>query len=123
MKMKRFKVLGVNDDKSFCMCCGRQGLQQVVWIEDTETGKVSHFGTSCATNPAKCFNLKKEIRDEIASFKNREASIWRAAAGLYRASGGEWINYEDPKYGPMATAADRGWYETCREAVKLQIAA
>jgi hypothetical protein len=34
---KRVKVLGVNDDRSSCQCCGREGLKRVVWLEIEET--------------------------------------------------------------------------------------
>lgn len=43
-----YKLLGVNDDKDFCSCCGKQGLKRVVWMEDNRTGEVNHFGTHCA---------------------------------------------------------------------------
>lgn len=43
-----YKILGVNDDKDFCSCCGKQGLKKVVWLEHLESSEVNHFGTSCA---------------------------------------------------------------------------
>ena len=43
------KVLGVNDDRDFCECCGKNNLTRVVWIEDTETSAVKHYGTHCAS--------------------------------------------------------------------------
>jgi len=61
----RYCVKGINDDESFCMCCGKEDLKRVVWIEDTETGKVEHFGVVCAANPAKAFGLKKEIQSAV----------------------------------------------------------
>ncbi len=76
-----FKILGVNDDKDFCECCGKSGLKSVVWIENLETGLVQHFGSVCATNPSKAFGItKKDIArkikeielDEIARLKNIE---------------------------------------------------
>jgi hypothetical protein len=120
---KRFKVLGVNDDQSFCMCCGRNSLQQVVWIEDTETGEVKHFGTTCANQPVKGFDVKKEIAEEVRIFKNRQQAIGFAARGLYKASGGQVINWNDAKFGPMSKPADMDHYTACVEAVKLQRAA
>lgn len=50
------------------MCCGKTGLKRVVWIEDTETLEVWHFGTSCAENPVKAFGLKTEIRKAVREF-------------------------------------------------------
>lgn len=45
--MKR--ILGINDDKDDCCCCGKTGLKKVVWIEDTETLTIEHYGTTCAS--------------------------------------------------------------------------
>lgn len=116
--MKRFKFLGINDDKSFCMCCGRKGLKQVVWIEDNETGEIRHFGTTCANEPGKGFGLKKEIAAELRSLKWKQQQVWAAARGLYLASGGKVINSNCPKYGPISTVADKAHYETCVFAIQ-----
>jgi hypothetical protein len=86
---KRFKVLGVNDDKSTCECCGKKGLLQVVWIEDTETGEIKHFGTSCANHPVKGFDLKKEISSAVQDYKNSEQNIHMQAWRQYRADFGK----------------------------------
>jgi hypothetical protein len=64
----RFVVKGINDEQSFCSCCGKQGLKRVVWIEDTETGDINHFGTSCAENPAKAFGVTSEIRKAVREY-------------------------------------------------------
>lgn len=80
--MSRYKFLGVNDDREHCECCGKQGLKRVVWIEDTETGEIKHYGTTCATNPAKAFGHKvaASIRSASTKFERwtREArnSAW-----------------------------------------------
>ena len=66
--MATFKVKGINDDCDDCECCGKTGLKRVVWIENVETGDIQHFGTSCATNPAKAFNLKREIAKAVRDF-------------------------------------------------------
>ena len=72
--MTRFKVLGINDDRDTCDCCGKTGLKRVVWIEDTETLQVSCFGTSCAANPAKAFGLKKEIAKAVREYDKQQAA-------------------------------------------------
>lgn len=77
--MQRFKVKGVNDDKDTCECCGKAGLKRVVWIEDTETLEVRHFGTTCATNPAKAFGLKREIGKAVREFDSKQKQKARAA--------------------------------------------
>ncbi len=41
------RVLGVNDDRDSCDCCGRQGLKKVVWLE-TAAGEVVAYGVGCA---------------------------------------------------------------------------
>jgi hypothetical protein len=65
----RFVVKGVNDEQNFCCCCGRDNLKRVVWIEDTETGAISHFGTTCAESPAKAFGVTSEIRAAVRKFQ------------------------------------------------------
>lgn len=116
----RFKFLGINDDKSFCQCCGRNGLQQVVWIEDTETGEIKHFGTTCANQPAKGFGLKKEIASGLRDLKAKHQAIGFAARGLYKASGGQVINWNDAKFGPMSKPADMSHYEACVDAINAR---
>lgn len=44
---KRIKVLGINDDRDTCQCCGRAGLKRVVWLS-IDSGEPVHYGTSCA---------------------------------------------------------------------------
>jgi hypothetical protein len=112
----RFNFLGINDDKSFCECCGRQGLKQVVWVEDTETGEIKHFGTTCANQPAKGFNIKKEIAAELRSIAWKKSEAARQAMGLYRASGGQMISGED-KHGPFSRAANMPHWDACFDAI------
>ena len=85
----RYKVVGVNDDKDFCECCGRQGLKRVVSIEDTETQEIKHFGTTCAAAPVKGFGVDKEIKKAIRDFQDREQAVFRYAYSLYRKAGGD----------------------------------
>jgi len=96
----RFKVLGINDDKNFCECCGKSGLQRVVWIEDTETGEVKHFGTSCAAKPAKGFDCIDEIKEAIKSitWKIKNISIRHS----YKALGGKWLPHPTEKHAMIA---------------------
>lgn len=86
-----FKVLGVNDDKNFCECCGKQGLKKVVFIENLETNEIKHFGTTCAKSPKKGFGVNKEIEIAISAFKAKQALIQRNAWKLYKQKGGEII--------------------------------
>lgn len=88
--MSNYKVIGVNDDKDFCECCGKQGLKSVVWIENTETNEIKHFGSTCAASPVKGFCVDKEIKNAIKSFKNKQVNEWRVAHSLYRKSGGKY---------------------------------
>jgi len=82
----RFAVKGINDEQSFCSCCGKQGLKRVVWIEDTETGDINHFGTSCAENPAKAFGVTSEIRKAVREYDKaaKVAAEKARAAELHR---------------------------------------
>lgn len=61
-----FKVLGVNDDRDFCECCGKQNLKRVVWLEDLRTGAIEHRGTTCAAY-AMLGNRKKGTVEKVLS--------------------------------------------------------
>jgi len=70
-----YKILGVNDDKDFCSCCGKQGLKRVVWLEDNRNGEVNHFGTHCAAllllpNGAK--SAKANVVEKLALIELRK---------------------------------------------------
>lgn len=104
--MARFQVLAVNDKADYCECCGRNGLQRVVWVLDTETGDEKHFGTSCAVRPAKGFDCVAEIKAAVATRSQQEKFAIGRAARDYRAAGGAYINGRDGKGSPIATVAD-----------------
>jgi hypothetical protein len=92
---KRFHVLGVNDDEDFCMCCGKLHLKRVVWIEDTETGEIRHYGVNCAQNPAKAFGVKAEIQKAVRNYKSFEEGLWRYAHRRYKQAGGKYVKGDD----------------------------
>ncbi|WMD24010.1 hypothetical protein RAS12_30730 (plasmid) [Achromobacter seleniivolatilans] len=87
----RFAVLGVTDDRDFCRCCGRQGLKRVVWIEDRESGAVQHFGTTCATAPAKSFGVALGVKAAIARFEDAQRLFWTRVNAEYRRRGGRHV--------------------------------
>jgi len=76
---KRFEVLGINDDRDFCECCGKLNLKRVVWIKDNETGIVRHFGVVCADKPAKGFDVSAEIKQASKEFKAKQDTKQREA--------------------------------------------
>jgi hypothetical protein len=88
--MSRYQVLEITDAKDFCQCCGKKGLKLVVFIEDTETGEVKHFGTSCAVAPAKGFNVEREVKRAVAAAKNRAQAIASVTSHAYRKAGGKY---------------------------------
>lgn len=79
--MARFEVLGINEDRDFCECCGKQNLKRVVWIQDNELGEIKHFGSVCATQPQKGFGpvVEKEIKSKIREFTERKRQCFLAA--------------------------------------------
>jgi hypothetical protein len=86
----RYKIKGINDEESVCMCCGKSDLQKVVWIEDTETGEIQHFGCICALKPAKAFGLTKDdLKGHETAWKAVSAARHWKARRLYREAGGE----------------------------------
>ncbi|GAA0809203.1 hypothetical protein [Cupriavidus gilardii] len=89
--MSRYEVLEVNDSRDFCECCGKTGLKRVVFIRDTETNDVKHFGTTCAASPTKGFGVDKEIKAAVARFNSQGTAVSRAAYYEYKRRGGSYI--------------------------------
>lgn len=117
--MARFLVRGINDDKSFCECCGKSGLQRVVWIEDMETGEVKHFGTSCAMKPAKGFDCLDEIKSAIKAAKDEEKAVWSSAMYRYRkVHGAQMISMTAELGYPASRVADTALWAQCIAEVK-----
>ncbi|MDR8093112.1 hypothetical protein KPB05_37280 [Burkholderia gladioli] len=111
--MSRFEVVGVNDERDFCECCGRQRLKRVVWIRDTETDDVKHFGTTCATSPVKGFNLDTEIKRAISVFQSKEKAFNAAVYQIYKRHGGKHVPHPTKPY--TWTPADPELYARCRD--------
>lgn len=81
---RRFRILAIVDDVNSCECCGKSGLQRTVAIENCETGEIKYFGTSCAMQPAKGFEIeKREMTLELSKFKHAQGRMWVAARKLY----------------------------------------
>jgi hypothetical protein len=122
--MARFNVKAVNDDRDFCMCCGKSGLKKVVWIEDTETSQISHFGTTCASSPAKAFGLQQEIKKAIKDHekaqkaqekarKEQEEVILQAALNVAWKEARETYTGEmrrNPYHGEMVPVDSDAWH-------------
>ncbi|ABL96747.1 hypothetical protein BcepF1.016 [Burkholderia phage BcepF1] len=94
----RYIVKGVNDERDFCECCGKKGLKRVVWIEDTETGEIKHFGTTCAAQPVKGFGVDREIQYAIRQFDNRAKEIGRMTLFHYKKLGGKYIAHPTKEF-------------------------
>lgn len=105
--MSRFQVLGVNDDRDFCECCGKQGLKRVVWIQDNELCEVKHFGTVCATQPSKGFgpDVEKAIKSAVRRAVELQKSGWSYAFRSMRQE---------------SKISDRGWFRPANEAERAQ---
>jgi len=117
--MARFIVKGINDDKSHCECCGKSGLQRVVWIEDTETGEIKHFGTSCAMKPAKGFDCSAEIKSAIKQAKEEEKRICANAMYRYRKIyNGQMINISAEVGYPASKVADWDLWQKCLQEAR-----
>ena len=115
---ERFKIKGINDEESFCMCCGKSGLQKVVWIEDTETGEIQHFGCICALKPTKAFGLTKaDLKFSLSMFEDRISQAHRMARKTYREAGGKMMSLTPYSSGP----ADKAAYAQYLSEAKLRI--
>lgn len=129
----RFVIKGINDEQDTCSCCGKTGLQRVVWIEDTDTGDINHFGTSCATRPAKGFGITtKEINVEIRKFEaaqvkqRNDARHAKVLAAIDKAESiytGGWNNKESPLKPGMffTTPVDSKAWEQIRSACIAEV--
>jgi hypothetical protein len=115
----RFIVKGINDDKSFCECCGKSGLQRVIWIEDTETGEIKHFGTSCALKPAKGFDCVVEIKSAIKQAKENEKRICSHAGYLYRKTYNGSLEHGVDEDGPFTKYSDRVLWARCLKEAEV----
>ena len=96
--MSKFEVVGINDDKDFCECCGRVGLARVVWIRNTETDEVKHFGTTCATKPVKGFNLDKETKDAVRRADDYTKMVNYITNVEYKRAGGKYQPHPTKEY-------------------------
>lgn len=92
--MPTYTIIGVNDDKKYCMCCGKQNLKRVVWIRNDDTQEVKHFGTTCALDPSKGFGLERDIKAAInkANEAIKQATI--ATHKKYREMGGTYAQID-----------------------------
>lgn len=113
--MARFEVLGISDEVTACDCCGKSNLKRTVCIQDNETGDLKHFGTTCATQPAKGFDAVKEIKDAIDKFDRLTKVINYMTYVEYKKQGG--------KYGPCDAKGvfpmlDRPLYDSIKAGIK-----
>lgn len=115
MGASRYSIVEVSDSKDFCQCCGKTGLKRVVFISDSETGEVRHFGSTCATSPAKGFDLGGEIKLRVRDFEQREAGFNAAAGYAYRREGGKYMTDAQNRRCPV----DMGRWNQIREQVRL----
>lgn len=93
--MPRYTIIGINDDKKYCMCCGKQNLKRVVWIRNDDTQEVKHFGTTCALDPSKGFGLERDIKAAISKTNELVKQANAAAHKKYREMGGKYAQIDN----------------------------
>lgn len=103
MNATRFEVVGINDERDYCECCGKKGLRRVVWVRDTETDEVKHFGTTCVLSPVKGFELKNEVKRAISDFENAQIIRHAIARNAYKAKGGQYVGNASTGWKPANT--------------------
>lgn len=123
------KILGINDDRDFCFCCGKEGLTRVVWIQNEETGEIVHFGTTCATKQLGIlFPEIKRIVKEQDEENRKQARIEFQNSPEYKAEQ-EAVEFMNEKFGPDFPArkkwmSENQWifdnYSNKREAIKAK---
>lgn len=94
-----FRVLGENDDASECLCCGRQGLRKVVWLQPldqdgNEVGEPVHFGRVCGAKAAgwgygsDAGRIERRIRqEEREAVKHYNAAVQQRITEIERSGG------------------------------------
>lgn len=86
-----YTVLGASDEITVCDCCGRSNLKVTVALENTETGKVVHFGRDCAG--AAVFGRKTAKNAANVADEARALDVYRhalAATGCAKKAG-SWV--------------------------------
>lgn len=116
--MGRYQVVDVNDSRDFCECCGKTGLKRVVFVRDTETDEVKHFGTTCAVAPAKGFGVDREVKAAIAQFVSHVATINQMAYREYKRLGGKHVPH--PEKSGTWTPADPILYQAVRAEIRAR---
>jgi hypothetical protein len=116
--LNRFEVLAVNDDRDFCECCGRQGLKRVVWVRDTETDVVKHFGTTCVLAPSKAFGVEADVKVAIARFVSRERAVNHMAYREYKQRGGTYVAH--PVISGTWVPADQALFSKVRAEINAR---
>lgn len=98
---RRFRIKAICDDVSSCECCGKTGLKRTVAIEDSESGEIRYFGTTCAMQPVKGFGIEKaEMARSMSAFKTAQSNLWSKARRIYRERGGKFVPvYEEHPLG------------------------
>jgi predicted metal-binding protein len=51
--LKQIRVTGISFKVTTCECCGRSDLSKTVVLQEQESGRVLHFGSTCAVNANK----------------------------------------------------------------------
>lgn len=89
----KYRVLGTNDDASDCLCCGRQGLKRVVWLQPLaddgdDDGQPVHFGTMCAARAcgwgysSRDDAARRIVREEAEAVKHYRGIVSAAMKAL-----------------------------------------
>lgn len=82
----QYIIRGINDDVTECARCGKQHLRRVVWLENTETGDILPYGTTCAAKLQKI--TTKEQRQNETTYERelqaRNKKLALAAIAPYR---------------------------------------
>jgi len=69
-----YRVLGTNEDETFCSVCGKKDLSRVVWLE-SDRGEILHCGVNCASKLTKWSQakingqIKNAINDNNANIR------------------------------------------------------
>lgn len=101
--------MGVNDDESYCSCCGKTGLKRVVWLSALDgdgnvDAQAAPFGTTCAAYLLR-ITSEKGVHVTAAIERKIEAKLLETVNAHISALRTNWKQFDSGK-GTMLVPAD-----------------
>lgn len=73
---RKFRVLGITDERTSCDCCGKNPLKSTTAVEMLDTGEIQYYGSTCVTRNTGL--TAKQVKDELAAAERAKVEAARA---------------------------------------------